>query len=325
MKNILPLLFLPTLFACDSEEYTTSKETSELEQALADALARIDALESEVSVLATESSLSTLQAQVDTNTTGLAALTTEVDGLDSAVGLIESDLSALVARVDGLDTTTADIETDLANLDAEVDGIDSDLASLSGEVDSIDSDLASLSDEVDDIEPGIADLSTYLSVDTSTDTVLIDGANLQVVSGSGSTSGTVNGLGNVLIGYDEDSGDDKSGSHNLVMGRYHSYASYGSIVHGYNHSITSGGLDSATLGGLGASISARGSVAVSGVYGVLDDEYAATMGGYGAEIGSGGVYSVAISGAYPTANHGSAVVLGGYGEETSSSYDVIIP
>lgn len=34
-------------------------------------------------------------------------------------------------------------------------------------------------------------------------TVVFSGVNVQVVSGSGSTSGTLNGTGNVIIGYDE--------------------------------------------------------------------------------------------------------------------------
>ena len=34
------------------------------------------------------------------------------------------------------------------------------------------------------------------------------------------------GLGNLVIGYNEDSGDDdRSGSHNLIVGGYHSYSS----------------------------------------------------------------------------------------------------
>ncbi len=41
--------------------------------------------------------------------------------------------------------------------------------------------------------------------------------NLHVRNGSGSTSGTINALGDPIVGYDEarSSGSDKSGSHNL--------------------------------------------------------------------------------------------------------------
>ncbi len=68
-------------------------------------------------------------------------------------------------------------------------------------------------------------------------TVIFSGVNVQVKSGSGATAGAVNGLGNLIVGYNESSGDDHSGSHNLIIGPYHSYASYGGLVAGYNNSI----------------------------------------------------------------------------------------
>ena len=49
--------------------------------------------------------------------------------------------------------------------------------------------------------------------------------NVHVQSGEGATwgtgsysSGTVNGLGNLIVGYNEDSGNTKTGSHNVVIG-----------------------------------------------------------------------------------------------------------
>ena len=62
--------------------------------------------------------------------------------------------------------------------------------------------------------------------------------NLQVVSGEGLTDAPVNGLGNIIVGYDENTSDDKSGSHNLVVGYGHTYSSYGGIVAGQDNSIT---------------------------------------------------------------------------------------
>lgn len=67
--------------------------------------------------------------------------------------------------------------------------------------------------------------------------VLIQGANLQVVSGSGQTDGEINGKGNVIVGYNEDFANVKSGSHNLVIGSYHNYSSFGGLVAGYENSI----------------------------------------------------------------------------------------
>lgn len=104
--------------------------------------------------------------------------------------------------------------------------------------------------EVADLQARMAaleDLLENLSVDG--DNLVLTGMNLQVVSGSGDTDGDVNGTGNVIIGYDEadDNQDEKSGSHNLVVGRNHSYESYGGIVAGEDNILT--GDAASVLGG----------------------------------------------------------------------------
>ena len=70
------------------------------------------------------------------------------------------------------------------------------------------------------------------------DTLVFTGMNLQVVNGTGATDGLPNGVGNVIIGYDVNSGDDKSGSHNLVIGDGHTYASHSGVVTGLNNTLS---------------------------------------------------------------------------------------
>ena len=90
---------------------------------------------------------------------------------------------------------------------------------------------------------------------TNVPTVVIDGANLQVVNGMGSTKET-NGAGNLIIGYNETYeqifeelppgnpeppyADERSGSHNLIMGRTQNYnaSAYGNIVTGELNSVS---------------------------------------------------------------------------------------
>ena len=81
----------------------------------------------------------------------------------------------------------------------------------------------------------IETLQQHLSVTDGL--VLIEGANLQVVSGTGQTHGEINGKGNVIVGYNEDFANVKTGSHNLVIGSYHNYSSFGGLVAGYENSI----------------------------------------------------------------------------------------
>ena len=99
--------------------------------------------------------------------------------------------------------------------------------------------------------------------------VLISGANLQVVSGLGQTDGEVNGKGNVIVGYDEDFANVKTGSHNLVIGSYHNYTSFGGLVSGYENSIlgefcsvTGGAFNSAS--GINCTILGGGNNAATG-------------------------------------------------------------
>jgi hypothetical protein len=73
--------------------------------------------------------------------------------------------------------------------------------------------------------------------------VYFTGCNVHVVSGSGVTDGEINGLGNLIIGYDEPPPPGlpqslKRGSHNLVVGPGHSYSSYGGFVAGSMNSVT---------------------------------------------------------------------------------------
>ncbi len=91
-----------------------------------------------------------------------------------------------------------------------------------------------------------------VTADPLTGDILITGVNLHVRSGSGDTSGPVNGAGNLIIGYNEHA--IGTGSHNLVVGETHTYTSYGGIVFGLQNSITapyacvSGGLGNAASG-----------------------------------------------------------------------------
>ena len=159
---------------------------------------------------------------------------------------------------------------------------------------------------------GIDGLEEYLSVDDANKTVLISGANLQVVSGEGSTDAPVNGTGNIIIGYDEEafSGSDKSGSHNLVVGQGHTYSSYGGIVVGYNNSIT--GNYSSVSGGQYNTASGTTSSVSGGAYNTASE---------GASSVSGGVDNTA-EGANSSVSGGSLNTASGDYSSASGQYDI---
>ena len=103
--------------------------------------------------------------------------------------------------------------------------------------------------------------TTLAGVSRSGNQIIIEGANLHIRSGSGATDGPVNGLGNLIIGYNElrGAGDDRSGSHNLVVGLEHNYAAYGGVVAGFRNAVSgafasvTGGHDN-VAGGAGATV-----------------------------------------------------------------------
>jgi hypothetical protein len=67
-------------------------------------------------------------------------------------------------------------------------------------------------------------------------TIQISRANLQIVNGLGTTE-TLNGVGNLIIGYDEEPGT-QTGSHDLMLGTGQSYTSYGAILGGLENTAS---------------------------------------------------------------------------------------
>lgn len=110
--------------------------------------------------------------------------------------------------------------------------------------------------------------------------VYITGANLHVVNGMRSTD-TVNGLGNLVVGYNElreEDPNDRSGSHNLVVGKKNGYSSYGGVVFGlYNNAF---GPFSAVTGGAGNRPHGFAASVSGGRDNVVTGEFAAVSGGH---------------------------------------------
>jgi hypothetical protein len=90
--------------------------------------------------------------------------------------------------------------------------------------------------------------------------IFITGANLHIVNGLGSTDCTdeeenpipdcPNGLGNLIVGYNEPRGEDiRTGSHNVVVGPFHNFSRVGGLVVGLFNEISG---DYATVSGGGS-------------------------------------------------------------------------
>ena len=132
--------------------------------------------------------------------------------------------------------------------------------------------VPALTDELDVLKQRVAELERKLAaVADDRTTLMVTGRNVQIVSGSGATddNGSLTGLGNLIIGYNETgvieappwSGFVRTGSHNLVIGVDHSYESYGGLVAGQGNRIS--GISAVVSGGMHNWASYRGT-SVSG-------------------------------------------------------------
>ena len=153
--------------------------------------------------------------------------------------------------------------------------------------------------------------------------VVITGANLRIVNGLRGTA-TANGVGNLVVGYNEprDDGDnERTGSHNVVVGLGHNFSSFGGLVVGRHNAIrgafaaVSGGFDN-TASGDSASVNGgnfnRASGSSASVCGGFDNTArgnAAAISGGDGNTASGN--AAAVSGGHGNTASGNAAAISG--------------
>lgn len=127
------------------------------------------------------------------------------------------------------------------------------------------------------------DLDVFVTVrNTTTEkAVVFSGANLRVNNGSGASrvadGGEKNGLGNVIIGYNElQAGNVRTGSHNLIIGPRHYYAGELGIAAGDANLINN--VASAAIG-FGNLADAETAVSLGGKDNLATGKYSAVVGG----------------------------------------------
>lgn len=113
--------------------------------------------------------------------------------------------------------------------------------------------VKSLENRIMELENTVRTLSALAEgVSRDQNTLLLSGVNVQIVNGTGSTGDDVNGLGNLIVGYnkprEEADPSERNGSHNIIVGDEHTYTSYGGFVAGLSNSIS--GAYSTVSGGL---------------------------------------------------------------------------
>jgi uncharacterized coiled-coil protein SlyX len=239
-------------------------------------------------------------------------------GTPAVAAEVNDNFSAVVSAVDDNDGRIAALEAAVAALQATVTSQASTISTQASTITSLQSTLTSQAATISTLESELAAvqssqvmaLDPYLTVDETGDPrgplVQLAGANLQIVNGLGSTD-TINGLGNLIVGYDEvntfltislthcsdgDYGDQascedagevwshshKSGSHYLVAGSQNNYSQFGGIVTGYRNFATNG--YSTVTGGTGNIARGRSSSVSGGALNTASGTYSSVSGGY---------------------------------------------
>jgi hypothetical protein len=207
-------------------------------------------------------------------------------------------MGSFLARAAGLGTNPPVADAD------KLDGLDSTSFATQATV-------AALEARVAELEATLA----AVSYDDAAKVFRFDGVNVQIVDGSGDTSGTPNGFGNLIVGYNEGS-QTRTGSHNLVIGEFHTYTSWGGIVAGWNNAITARnasvtGGEGNTASGPVASVSGGDGNTASGPQASVSGGESNTASGR-ASSASGGGFNTA-SGTHASVTGGSDNTAGGVG------------
>lgn len=208
---------------------------------------------------------------------------------------------------------------EIAELEASLDALRAEVAANRAGVDGNGASIAAIRGLSAEEEAILSHMSiVQLAVDdqgNTAGTIRFTGANLQVVNGTDSTDGEGNGLGNLIIGYQEtrENGNDRTGSHNMVVGRRNNYSAWGAQVVGSANTIS--GLLSSVCGGSGNSAAGDYST-VSGGTGNSASGPGSTAGGGRNNIAAG--IDSTVSGGRENRAEGFVGVVAGGGNNIAS-------
>jgi hypothetical protein len=222
----------------------------------------------------------------------------------------------------------------------EIEALEAKVASLQATVSALQGQVSTLQTQLTVVQSNHAlALGPFVSVVSG----LVDGvkgphiyftgANIHIVSGSGMTNDNLapTGLGNLIIGYDEDpikynfggqlSPGDRGGSHNLVVGAANRFtkAAFGGFVVGQLN----------TIDGSGASVSGGVQNTSSGYFDSVSGGVLNTADGYEANVSGGyqnnasGSWTSVSGGLQNTASGFNASVSGGWSNSASGTWSSV--
>ncbi|MBL4659492.1 MAG: hypothetical protein JKY19_03985 [Alcanivoracaceae bacterium] len=243
-----------------------------------------------------------------------------------------------------------DLEALVSQLVLTLIGVKSDLANANSTINTLQTNLIATQDSLAVVKSNsvleLDGLLRYAVIDGH-DTAEFTAINVQVNDGTGSTSGPVNGLGNLTIGYNETTygapefcsspqhdnqidcegasatniwdNNVRRGSHNLIIGRYNSYDDYGSFIAGEENIVNAP--FASISGGKSNIANAYNSRVSGGIRNKATAIYSNVSGGN--DNTASGNFSTVNGGYDNTASGGSSTVSGGGNNTASANYSSV--
>jgi hypothetical protein len=197
----------------------------------------------------------------------------------------------------------------ITELAQQVSDLEAAKTIMGGEITALEAVNGGLGQKVSTLE------STFAGVTREGMTLAFDGLNIQLTNGT-ENEGAVNGLGNLILGYNHLPGE-QTGSANLVIGERQKFTSYGSLLVGQADEATA---PYSIVSGFGNWAGGLNSVALGGSENTASGEGAAVVGGQ-ENIASGLNGSVLGGGLNRASQHG-ATAVGGVGNLASGFYSL---
>jgi trimeric autotransporter adhesin len=227
---------------------------------------------------------------------------------------LQQQIDNLQAQVTTLQGQVTTLQTQEANLQSQVSTLQSAVATL-------EAGNAALQIRVTALENNsVLQLNGYLSLDTDNNgypVAQFEGVNVQIVNGQGSTA-IADGLGNLIVGYNElrptPGNNVRTGSHNIISGKWNNYSSFGGLVIGHENDIS--GKHSSVSGGAGNEAMGDYSSVSGGMYGIASGPYSSVSGGH-SNTASGQTSSVSGGQSNTASGITSSSVSGGYSNTAS--------
>jgi hypothetical protein len=193
---------------------------------------------------------------------------------------LEAAVSALTQTVANLQAANAAQATSIANLQTALTKEAADRKTYADAAGT--SALNGAKAYSDSLTAPLADKLTHFS--RNGNEIFITGANLNIRNGTGYTYQQINGLGNLIIGYNElrtgaNTVNTRSGSHNLILGFNQNYSQAGALMLGAANSST--GHFASVLGGTGNISGGLYAVVVGGYDNQATGNWSTVLGGRG--------------------------------------------